>query len=193
MSVWHPHKVTLVEFDRELCRLVGGDERVRPFVCDGSPLDCSAFIVGANPASEIPFWPFWSTASGFDKSSWQATYEQTRIAAGKRPVSSTRERINRISQAASPVSCLETNVFAEATATLAELQRRTRPTSLLALLIEWIEPRVILAHGRDAARSVGLLELNPRTTVIQEKHLRFVSYERAWDLGRRIREVALRG
>ena len=47
---------------------------MRPFVCDGNPCDCKAFIVGINPASRVSFWAFWSDETGFDKKSWLARY-----------------------------------------------------------------------------------------------------------------------
>jgi hypothetical protein len=35
----------------------------RSFVCDGSPLDCTVFIVGCNPATDTrtEFWHYWRT------------------------------------------------------------------------------------------------------------------------------------
>jgi hypothetical protein len=40
---------------------------MRPFLCDGNPYDCEAFIVGINPASSVSFWSFWNDETGFDK------------------------------------------------------------------------------------------------------------------------------
>jgi hypothetical protein len=36
---------------------------MRPFVCDGSPLECEAFLVGFNPRTLMSkeFWKFWNT------------------------------------------------------------------------------------------------------------------------------------
>ena len=33
---------------------------LRPFVCEGSPIECESFLVGINPASEmsVDFWDF---------------------------------------------------------------------------------------------------------------------------------------
>jgi hypothetical protein len=184
--------VNLVEFDRQLRQRLGTSAYARPFVCDGSPLDCQAFIVGANPATDAPFWPFWTVNQGFDKAAWEVAYEQARVDRGKRAVSNTRERINRIAAAASPISCLETNVFATPTPSLGELPPTSRGSSLLAFLVESIQPLVILTHGVDAVNGVRALRLGARADVLEVKHLRFVSYTDAWQLGREINEAVLR-
>lgn len=181
----------LVAFDRELRALAADDPLARPFVCDGSPLECRAFIVGANPATAVPFWPYWDTRSGFDKERWTGDYEALRIATGKRPRSSTRERIERIIAAASPVKVLETNAFSVPTASIAELDARRRSDAVLRFLIEAIQPVVILAHGADASRAL----VQVRTPivgfdVIESKHLRFARYDDAVALGHRLREAA---
>jgi hypothetical protein len=41
----------LKEFDRQLRGLLGDEQGLRPFVCQGSPLECQVFIVGLNPAT----------------------------------------------------------------------------------------------------------------------------------------------
>ena len=52
----------LSDFSRGMASLIGKPTDLRPFVCEGSPLGCEAFLVGFNPASEmsIDFWDFWS-------------------------------------------------------------------------------------------------------------------------------------
>ncbi len=42
----------LTEFGSELEALIERPTALRPFVCDGSPLSCTVFIVGYNPATE---------------------------------------------------------------------------------------------------------------------------------------------
>ncbi|TAL55123.1 hypothetical protein [Pandoraea sp.] len=62
----------LQSFEADLAALIGEATNLRPFVCDGNPLLCDVFIVGANPASEMAtgFWDFWDTATGFNKAQW---------------------------------------------------------------------------------------------------------------------------
>jgi hypothetical protein len=86
---------------------------MRPFVCEGSPLDCQIFIVGFNPATtNVSFWDFWRLPYGFDKKAWLPMYESEREEQGKKRQSSTRKRIERIVEAAWPLKCLETNIHA---------------------------------------------------------------------------------
>lgn len=53
---------------------------LRPFIYEGSPLECEVFIVGLNPSSEmnIDFWEFWSTGYGFQKSRRFEKYKESR-------------------------------------------------------------------------------------------------------------------
>ena len=71
----------LVDFSREMVSLIDKPTDLRPFVCNGSPLECGAFIVGINPASEMSgdFWDFWSDSCGFDKPAWFNKYKIERM------------------------------------------------------------------------------------------------------------------
>ncbi len=68
----------LAKFDTELRQLL--EKNARPFVCDGSPLACDIFLVGANPATAMnrPFWEFWDSNDGFDKKAWYIEYKRER-------------------------------------------------------------------------------------------------------------------
>ena len=57
---------TLQQFRADLERYLL-NPRARPFVCDGSPLQCRSFIVGLNAATELtqPFDAYWSNVTGF--------------------------------------------------------------------------------------------------------------------------------
>lgn len=58
---------------------MGRPTSLRPFVCDGSPLDCEIFIVGANAATAMgDFWDFWLPGVGMDKAAWFAAYKAAR-------------------------------------------------------------------------------------------------------------------
>lgn len=41
------------KFEADLRDLMGSPFHDRPFMCDGSPLDCQVFIVGINAASSM--------------------------------------------------------------------------------------------------------------------------------------------
>jgi hypothetical protein len=132
-------------FASELAARIGRPAHVRPFVCDGSPLECRAFIVGSHPATalDIDFWEFWEPGRGFLRDEWDARYREARKQLGKAEVSPTRERIERISKAALPVRCLETNV---------EPTARGREPHVLDFLLESVRPTVVLAFGARAQK-----------------------------------------
>jgi hypothetical protein len=185
--------MNLQEFDEALRRNVGDRADVRPFVCYASPLSCEAFIVGERPATGGDFWPFWRPdLGGFQRSEWLAEYEASRRRTGERTRSNTRERLDRISAAASPVQCLETNVFADplpATGARGAQQN----VSVLGFLVRSIQPAVVLACG-DPAREAMIdicLHVDRPPEIIESRHLRSVSYSDATNFGARIKEIAL--
>jgi hypothetical protein len=67
-------------FETRLLAIIGKPAAARPFVCDGSPLECEAIIVGANPATEMTadFWDFWCPGEGFQRARWFAQYKRER-------------------------------------------------------------------------------------------------------------------
>jgi len=160
------------DFDLELRALTKEDIAIRPFVCDGSPLECRVFIVGFNPASSVPFWPFWQPPRGFDKASWDAEY--LRIKGAWSP---TRLRINRLSCALIPyASCLETNIYSYPSRDEKSLTASRRDTRVFEFLLEAVRPAVVLFHG-EKATSFGKSLDEHSFHIKAGKHLRFWRYE----------------
>lgn len=184
--------MTLDDFEKKLADLIGRPSALRPFVCDGSPLECEVFVVGFNPATEMPgdFWDHWTDGVGMDKSTWFEAYVSDRRMRPLKPgktsrqaISATRLRLGWIEEAATGVRILETNVFARATRTKAELALKDRNSEPFRFLMATIQPRVIVAHGLDAQAAVATL--NTTATVMNVDHLsRGWSKDRAHQLGR---------
>jgi hypothetical protein len=139
--------MNLAEFERALAARIGRPAGVRPFVCDGSPLECHAMIVGFNPATPMgeDFWSFWRSGWGFDREAWQRAYATERANRGH-GASPTRRIIERISEAARPVRFLETNVFAAASRRARDLKRQER-NSVTDLLLDAVRPALVIAHA----------------------------------------------
>ena len=149
----------LCEFSRGLASLIGKPTDLRPFVCEGSPLACDAFLVGFNPASHmsVDYWDFWSDSYGFDKCAWITKYKEERRNRPLKPgrkrrneVSNTRRIIEEVVQSAKPVKCLETNIYAKATEQASDLEERSRVTAPFDYLLRKVAPRLVIAHGREA-------------------------------------------
>ena len=166
--------------------IVGRSSTLRPFVCDGSPLDCEVFIVGGNPATDIgvDFWKFWSDDYGFHRTAWFETYIQS---SKRGAVSPTRRRIDLIVGEAAPVRCLETNIFAKPTRRGGDLDKRERNTAPFDYLLRKVKPGLVIAHGKDARTHLASLR-GAEFELWEEKHFSRVKLERARDIGRRIRE-----
>jgi hypothetical protein len=140
-------RASLVQFRERLQDLMI-DEKTRPFVCDGSPLTCSVFIVGFNPATEMDksFWSYWSDTSGFDNAAFMRDYLLKR---GLQEPKGVRARIERIVAQLPAGTCLETNICSKPTKTAAELQPRDRTTAIFRLLLGTIRPDFVYVHSND--------------------------------------------
>jgi hypothetical protein len=167
--------VTNADFDHKLRTITGEDASIRPFVCNGSPLNCCVFVVGFNPASPIPFWPFWHPQNGFDKAAWSVEYLRLK---GK--WSPTRLRINLLSEKLLELlpyaSCLETNIYSYPSPDEKSLDKSQRDTEVLKFLLAAIRPNVVLFHGKKAT-AFGMLLKAPSFQIKTGKHLRFLKKE----------------
>jgi len=154
----------LRELDNKVKDLLWGKLRPpdsRPFVCNGDPYECKAFIVGCNPASGLrksSFWEYWpdDDETGFKREEWLRAYES------ERPLSRTRQNINLIVSRAGaqphPVKVLETNVYSIPTPSERELRGilkqmdggvESAAAIFVRLLVE-VKPKVIFLHGQTA-------------------------------------------
>ena len=141
----------LGEFEAKLRELIDDPTNLRPFVCEGSPLECKIFIVGINPATTLrrTFWQDWESGYGFRKARWFEHYKKERIAKGKCPISPTRQRIEWIVEAANPIKVLETNLYATSSAKASLLRKNDRDMKPFSLLYHTICPSVIFVHAKE--------------------------------------------
>ena len=151
----------LSEFEMYLRGAAPPGSALRPFVCEGSPLDCDLALIGFNPATSLAadFWDFWSSHDGFDKVRWFDTYKSERRTKPLRPgrtrrnsVSPTRKRIELFVLGLKPHRCVETNLFWDASDDIASHQGgRSQLGSLLERLPAL---RLAVCHHESAARFV---------------------------------------
>jgi hypothetical protein len=200
----------LPAFRECLDSLLGEDPIARPFVCKGNPYRCQAFVVGINPASGVPFWPYWSDATGFEWNAWREVYLAARreqpLKPGKRyrlAESPTRRNIGWIVEAAAPVGVLETNIYFRPTPAAADLRADDRNTSVFEFLVAELKPKVLLLHGREVEERFNALydaslsgefrltSINGRSLFAAAvPHLsRGVSREKAHAMGRQLRDL----
>ena len=211
--------MNLAEFEQELQELIGRPTDLRPFVCDGSPLECAIFVVGYNPATEMraDWWLFWDPVRGYQRAAWFQEYQRERAIRPLKPgktrrsaVSNTRRVIDWILDAARPARCLETNIYSSPSETAATLAERRMATAPFDFLLRTIRPDVVLAHGDDAIAHFSRLSRTElrwgqevRVTlgdkelwVLTESHFgrprggQGWSRERAAGVGRRLKELA---
>ncbi len=176
-------------FEAQLEQLIGRPTNLRPFVCDGSPLKCEVFIVGFNATTEVDFWSFWDSQTGFDKRNWEAAYRNERIRKGKRENSPTRSMIGWILDDLPGVSVLETNIYAKATPAMTDLPQKERNIAPFRFLLQTIQPKLVLAHGDKTIAAIQpLIEKSGLSTkLLPTKHFRFWSKQRAQELANTIK------
>jgi hypothetical protein len=86
----------LSQFESELGALIGRPSHLRPFVCNGSPLESGVFIIGFNPATEMrgDFWDYWRSEYGFDKTAWFKAYMEERQVRPLKPGKTRRAQVS---------------------------------------------------------------------------------------------------
>jgi len=184
--------MTNSEFKTELQKIVGKPTSLRPFVCDGYPLECEIFIVGINPATSInsDFWDFWKDDK-FDKTKWLENYLEERKDKRSK-MSLTRRKIEYLTNNVFyERKCLETNVYSSATPNLKSLSNDLRNTDIFSFLLKSIKPKAIFIHGSDPANFIrnelGIKHLSAEPTEVSYETATVVSpfvYE--WSFGKAV-------
>lgn len=147
----------LSEFRTGLSELMQS-EHERPFVCSGSPVTCSVFLVGFNPATrlESSFWSFWNDSQGFDRSRFVNEYERLRTVEG------VRLRLNAMMARFPLGAVLETNICSEPTKRAVDLKLKDRRTDIFRFLLATIQPRIVFLHSNEPIKFFRTLLDNPR-------------------------------
>jgi len=140
--------MSLQKFREQLQELMTSPDQ-RPFVCDGTPLDCPVFIVGINATTKLDFWHFWDDQYGFHKEQWFEAYQTERIEQGKSRITPTRNKIKILIEELAPHRCLETNLYATTTARARQLEKEDQSTRIFEFLLETIQPKVIYLYGSE--------------------------------------------
>ncbi len=161
-------------FSARLRELLGDAKEMRPLLCDGNPLACSVAVVGINPATTTPFWPYWSDDQGMDRSSWIAAYKAQH--SGK--FSRSRAALERfVPQVAAQV--IELNAHEKQSKRLANLEREHRTTSVFEFVLGAVKPRVILCAGVAASDAVRGLSLPWLPNLVRARH--FIYWGREYE------------
>ena len=124
-------------------------EDMRPFTCSDNPYDCRIFLVGTNPATPLRkpfFYTYWSDSKGFLRDKFEEDYSVKRGKSGP-----TRRRIEEFVCGASPIPCLETNIYAISTAS-PNLRKEDKDTTIFEFLLREIEPDAIFLFRRCAVK-----------------------------------------
>ena len=176
----------LGEFSDHLARLIGVPSALRPFVCEGSPLDCEVFIVGYNPATQMDgdWWRYWDPKYGYHKKEWFRDY-----LAQRGGLSKTRSKIEDIVRGLSGVRVVEANIDARPSAKKSAYPKPV--TEPFDFLISVCRPKVVIAHGTDAVAHLQRWKAKGR--LIECKHFIYVGRERTAQILTETRQVLAKG
>lgn len=120
---------------------------MRPFACKGNPYKCRIFIVGTNPVTKMakPFLDtYWSDSEGFLYDKFYADYD------AQKPRKGTRPRLEQFVNGARPIRCLETNVYATPSTSMATLPEDKKDTKIFEFLLRGIQPDAIFLFSKPA-------------------------------------------
>jgi hypothetical protein len=154
-------------------------------------------IAGVNPATPSPvdFWSYWRPQNGFDKTTWFQDYQRERLLRPLKPgktrrasISNTRRVIEWLIEEAAPVRCLETNIYSQPSAEVCDLRTSDRNTAVFDLLLDAIKPRLVIAHGLDAATHLNG-KISSENLICVPHFSRGWSEVRARALGRQVRDL----
>ncbi len=167
--------MNLTDFEDALKTLMNGDSFLRPFICNGSPLECDSFIVGLNPATELPkpFWSYWESANGFRKDIWFQDYVSHRMSkplkpgkTRRNPVSTTRKIIEKIVNGVPNHKFLETNIYSKDSSQYSDLQLNDKNTEIFKYLVDTIKPKLMILHGQDSHIIGKSMSLNAKVICV---------------------------
>ena len=129
---------------RERLQNLMPDEYMRPFTCSGNPYECRIFIVGENAATVLkPFFDtYWSDTTGFLRDKFDDDYLAKKSKQGVRP------RIEQFVCGASPIPCLETNIYATPSKSGEDLPDDKKDTSIFEFLVREIQPDAIFLFAK---------------------------------------------
>lgn len=165
----------LRNFENGFANVIGRPSALRPFVCDGSPLRCTLFIVGYNPATpmEGDWWHYWDADYGFRKADWFRDYLEQRGEPSK-----TRKKIEEIVKALPGVDILEANIDARPSAKKKDYPKAV--TEPFDYLLAACKPKAIIAHGTDAV--AHLQSWKAGNALIECKHFIYVGRQRTAEI-----------
>lgn len=173
----------LATFSSELKRLVGDVEGFRPLLCRGNPFACQVAIVGANPGTRTPFWPYWSVSHGVDKDGWLQAYRDGH--GGK--YGRSRAAIERfLPLVNSPI--VELNAHAKQSTRLADLASEHRTSEVLQFVLRVVRPKVVVCAGVDALKAVNEVRADWPITVIEAPHFIYWGRERERQLANAVND-----
>lgn len=141
----------LIALESRLKEMLLPGEASRPFLCDGSPLDCSVAIIGINPATTTPFWPYWRSGIGFEKQRWLSAYH----AAQGNKRNQTRPRIELLVSQLQPLRCLELNLWPYSSRSEAVLAPHLRNTEVFNYLLSLVQPKLLFVFGNTPIKALA--------------------------------------
>lgn len=172
--------MTLTEFSEQLRAIVPEGEGLRPLLCEGNPLACEVAIIGINPATTTPFWPYWNDQSGMKRAAWIEAYK-VQHGGFKRSRAALERFIPKIAG-----NVVEINAFATQSKRLADLQKQHKTSTLLDFLLGTIRPKVVVYAGAAAFKTASRTSQSLRAVEVQARHFIYWGNEYETELAEQV-------
>jgi len=143
-------QITHADIDDAMKGIINQTVSNRPFMCDGSPLNCDVLVIGYNPSTSTPFTPFWTVTNGCDKEGWLKEYAKKNNINMK----PTRKRLEILSKNIQSVGngkhkLLEANLYPYGAPSKAKLPKGLHDTKWIKYLLDTLDYKAIIALGDD--------------------------------------------
>lgn len=152
--------MSLTQFRKQLTKKleeVGlADEKLRPFVCTGSPLACDIMMVGYNPSRDMGLDTFdariWNDKTGFDREHFVELYDFAGHQQGENRWSRNHIFQQNLIDELPDYAVLETYLYSMITPKKSLVPPQHRHTEIFDWLVKVIQPKLIVTQNSEVSR-----------------------------------------
>lgn len=152
--------MSLVEFRNQLTKKLASvglaEEKVRPFVCTGSPLSCDIMMVGYNPSRDMELATFdariWDDNTGFDREHFVELYDFAGHQQGENRWSRNHIFQQNLIDELPDYAVLETYLYSMITPKKSLVPTLHRNTEIFDWLVKVVQPKLIITQNSEVRR-----------------------------------------
>lgn len=152
--------MSLVEFRNQLTKKLASvglaEEKVRPFVCTGSPLSCDIMMVGYNPSRDMELATFdariWDDNTGFHREHFVELYDFAGHQQGENRWIRNHIFQQNLIDELPDYAVLETYLYSMITPKKSLVPTLHRNTEIFDWLVKVVQPKLIITQNSEVRR-----------------------------------------